>query len=143
MLGNLLFYLVMTSSAFIHDLLDFQPDFSIDYIGWIRSHAKEIRRIELNGQIFEKIFCIIPFTPIFEFSPETIYSDSRGGWNEEIHEEWRVIGVSVSRDYRITSGASPSSMRRAMITRMISFVPSRIWWTRASRSRRSSGYSRI
>ena len=44
---------------------------------------------------------------------------------------------------RMASQASPSSMRRAMITRMISFVPSRIWCTRASRIKRSSGYSRI
>ena len=51
---------------------------------------------------------------------------------------WRALGHQ-----RIASGASPSSMRRAMMTRMISLVPSRIWCTRASRSRRSSGYSRM
>src|SRR6185312_69623 len=33
------------------------------------------------------------------------------------------------------------SSSRAMITRMISFVPSRIWWTRRSRTMRSSGKS--
>ena len=35
-------------------------------------------------------------------------------------------------DHRITSVAPSISTRRAMMTRMISFVPSRIWWTRLS-----------
>jgi len=33
------------------------------------------------------------------------------------------------------------NISRAMITRMISFVPSRIWWTRRSRTCRSAGKS--
>src|SRR5262249_17386710 len=35
--------------------------------------------------------------------------------------------------HRIVSVAWSWSIRRAMITRMISLVPSRIWWTRTSR----------
>ena len=141
MLCNLIFYLIMTFPPFIHDFLNFQSYFFIYNIRWIRLYAKEIFRIELNVQIFEKIFCIIPFAPVLELASETIYSSSRGWWNEEIHEGLPLIGVS--RDYLMTSVASPSSMRRAMMTRMISLVPSRIWCTRASRSRRSSGYSRM
>src|SRR5690606_29837518 len=40
-------------------------------------------------------------------------------------------GVGIA--HRMVSVALSCSMRRAMITRMISFVPSRIWCTRASR----------
>src|SRR5690606_4868675 len=41
------------------------------------------------------------------------------------------------------NSSSVSSRWRATITRMISLVPSRIWCTRQSRSRRSIGYSRV
>src|SRR6187402_1672462 len=41
------------------------------------------------------------------------------------------------------SSSSVLSRCRAMITRMISLVPSRIWCTRESRNSRSIGYSRI
>ena len=42
-----------------------------------------------------------------------------------------VIGTLLG--HRMLSVACSWSMRRAMITRMISLVPSRIWWTRTSR----------
>ncbi len=53
---------------------------------------------------------------------------------------------SVSRPIRTLGanddfglGAHQRNISRAMITRMISLVPSRIWWTRRSRTIRSSG----